>query len=196
MCVCSVCVCLCVCVCVYVCLLLSILFLGPVTLPPLPKLKPPIPIPQQGFLHPKWWNDMNVRVNRHVKRYEMLWKDMNWVFQEKVVKWSFSIFWVQGALHEMECEMHLWNEIIKNECVDFSWQFTSFHKSSFVKRYELAGYVKRYEMSHEKQNLFHFPAKSNFIPTFVSVFLCCDLWTWSWLHMTIAIAETQIQLST
>ena len=38
---------------------------------------------------------------------------------------------------EMECEMHLWNEIIKNECVDFSWRFISFHKHDFVKRYEL-----------------------------------------------------------
>jgi hypothetical protein len=35
----------------------------------------------------------------------------------------------------------------------------------------------RYEMSHEKQNFFHFSANSNFVPTLVSLFLCCDPFT-------------------
>ena len=72
-----------------------------------------------------------------------VWKDMKWCekiwndfFRKKL--WNEVFPFSEYKEHcEMECEMHLWNEIIKNECVDFSWQFTSFHKSYFVKRYEL-----------------------------------------------------------
>ena len=55
-----------------------------------------------------WKSSLNVRVNGRVKRYEMMWKDMKWVFQEKVVKWSFSIFWVQGAPW-----FGVWNAFVK-----------------------------------------------------------------------------------
>ena len=75
----------------------------------------------------------------------MMWKHVEWVLR-KCCEINFFYFLIEQILNsilnykehcEMECEMHLWNEIIKNECVDFSWQFTSFHKSYFVKRYEL-----------------------------------------------------------
>jgi len=72
-----------------------------------------------------------------------VWKEMKWCekiwndfFRKKL--WNEVFPFSEYKEHcEMECEMHLWNEIMKNKCVDFSWQFTSFHKSYFVKRYEL-----------------------------------------------------------
>ena len=73
-----------------------------------------------------------------------VWKDMKYCekiwneFFSGKSSWNAVFPFSEYKEHcEMECEMHLWNEIIKNECVDFSWRFISFHKHDFVKRYEL-----------------------------------------------------------
>jgi hypothetical protein len=114
------------------------------------------------------------------------------ILTPQIVKWY-------ECTREWTCEKK-WNDVKRYE-MTFSGKscemnFFHFLITNLTLWKDVNWYVKRYEMSHEKQNSIHFPAKSNFIPTFVSIFLYCGLWTWSRLHMTIAIAQTQIQFST